>query len=59
MSCDKCMTYQARQDFLDALASRIAKELMQTHPIDRHGLVADLPKAIEAAVKRKEKKEVE
>ena len=59
MTLDKCMTYPARRDFLTALAGRIADELMQTHPIDRTGLVADLPKAIESAVKRKEKKEVE
>ena len=59
MTCEKCMTYQARRDYLSALANRIADELMQTHPIDRSGLVADLPKAIETAVKRKETKEVQ
>ncbi len=59
ISCQKCMSYQARRDFLNALVAHITYELMQTHPIDRDGLVKELPKAIESAVKRQEEKEAE
>lgn len=54
-NCEKCMSYQARREFLNALVTRITRELMQTHPIDRDGLLKELPPAIEASVKRQEK----
>jgi hypothetical protein len=54
---DKCMNYQQRQDFVSNLAARTAREIMSTHPIDRIGIIAELPKRIEAAMKRFESAE--
>lgn len=57
MSAIKCMTYQERQEWLRANSWRIAGDVMKLHPIDRMGVLSDLPKAIETAVKKREQGE--
>ena len=54
MSADKCMTYQDRQEWMRQNAWRIAGDIMKLHPIDRLGVISELPKAIEQAVKKRE-----
>ena len=54
MSITKCMTYQGRQEWLRAVPWQIAGDLMRLHEIDRVGLVPELQKAIEKAVKTRE-----
>jgi hypothetical protein len=54
----RCMTYQERQDWLRRESWRMAGELMKLNPIDRIGLVAELPRAIEEALKKREKSEL-
>ncbi len=57
MSAEKCMTYQARIEFMNSFCWKMAGELMQLHPIDRLGVLADVPKALEKALKVKEGRE--
>lgn len=53
----KCMTYAQRQEWLRANSWRIAGDVMKLHPIDRMGVLSDLPKALETAVKKREQGE--
>ena len=48
------MTYQQKRDWLHVTSWRISGELMRMNPLDRLGLIAELQRENEAALKKRE-----